>query len=160
MRRHEPLREYSLERRLRTHRTERCDDISNADLLEAIQGLREEVRALRQNGIPAAAAVAVEETGLEESLAARVEIARMVRTIGKAKMEIASIKHPMSDDDRVQRATSELDEIVLATEASTNSLTSLTALVFTSGPMAIPSSMPLPTCRSAVAFTSFSTKAS
>ena len=43
----------------------------------------------------------------------------MVRMIGRAKIEIASIKHPSEHDDRMQLAASELDAIVVATEAST-----------------------------------------
>ena len=57
-----------------------------------------------------------------ESLYLRGEIARMAKVLGQAKMEIAQIRHPMSDDDRVKAASNELDAIVLATETATNTI--------------------------------------
>lgn len=68
---------------------------------------------------------AVEAVGVEgdpAGVAARIEIAQMVRTIGQAKMEIASIKHPKAVDDRMDAATNELDAIVLGTETSTHDI--------------------------------------
>jgi len=81
-------------------------------ILEAIKVLREEVAALK----PA--------SGEQDDFArdVRLEIAQMVKCIAKTKTEIASIKHPMAEDDRVKRASSELDAIVLATEAATNTI--------------------------------------
>jgi len=46
----------------------------------------------------------------------------MVRSIGKAKTELAAIKHPMVEDDRIKSASSELDEIVIATETATQDI--------------------------------------
>lgn len=86
-----------------------------AEIMAAIQALRREVGEIKQATVANAA---------EESYArdVRLEIAQMVKTIAKAKSEIASIKHPMAEDDRVSRASSELDATVLATEAATNTI--------------------------------------
>ena len=62
------------------------------------------------------------ESDLESTEDIRIEIAQMVRMIGRAKQEIAAIKHPRSDDDRVSAASSELDAIVLATETATQDI--------------------------------------
>ena len=40
----------------------------------------------------------------------------MVRSIGRAKSELAAIQHPMANDDRIKLASGELDEIVIATQ--------------------------------------------
>ena len=116
------IKEFSAERQIRVRRLGGSDGVSNADLYLAIQDLRGEIAELRQQQAqtprPADAAQA-EPLAEEESLAARIEIAQMVRMIGRAKIEIASIKHPRENDDRMQLAASELDAIVIATEAST-----------------------------------------
>ena len=52
----------------------------------------------------------------------RVEIAQMVRSIGKAKTQIAAIKHPMSAEDQMQTASLQLDTIVQTTETATNEI--------------------------------------
>ena len=57
----------------------------------------------------------VYEIDEEEEADVRVEIAQMVRSIGKAKSELAAIQHPMANDDRIKTASSEFDEIVVAT---------------------------------------------
>ncbi len=116
------VKEFSAERRIRARRAGGADDVSNADLHLAIQELRGEIAELRQQQAKAsrpADDTPSESLAEEESLAARIEIAQMVRTIGRAKIEIASIKHPDENDDRMQLAASELDAIVVATEAST-----------------------------------------
>ncbi len=82
------------------------------DILGAIQALRNEIGALKKA-----------DPGQDDfARDVRHEIAQMVKTIAQAKSEIASIKHPMAEDDRVKRASSELDAIVLATEAATNTI--------------------------------------
>ncbi len=121
---HEPRKEFSAERQLKIRRLGGENGVGNAELLHAIQELREEVARLRQ--------VQISQTGelnnqdhpdLTESLEVRVEIAQMVRMIGRAKLEIASIKHPMAEeDDRMKLAAGELDAIVVATEASTQDI--------------------------------------
>ena len=52
----------------------------------------------------------------------RDEIADMVRSIARTKKEIAALKHPAADDDRMVQATSELDAVSTATETATNEI--------------------------------------
>ncbi len=52
----------------------------------------------------------------------RIELIGMIRSVSKAKTELAAIKHPHTDDDRIVAASNELDEIVLATENATNNI--------------------------------------
>ncbi|MFQ5467867.1 MAG: protein phosphatase CheZ [Kiloniellaceae bacterium] len=123
------VKEFSVERHLRRRRRSGSTEVTNAELLDSIQALHDEIAALRRNASLAqvAPAEADKPAGDEpprhddsqEAVAARIEIAAMVRMIGQAKSEIAAIKHPMSNDDRMLNATSELDAIVLATETST-----------------------------------------
>jgi chemotaxis protein CheZ len=105
----------------------------------ALAALRDEISALRSEvaGLsraletqPAAAPappVMTQEapataSGQQDVLAVQWEIARLVKSIGQAKSEIAAIRHPMSDDDRLGAASSELDAIVKATEVATNDI--------------------------------------
>lgn len=116
------VKEFNAERRLKARRAGDTDGVSNADLHLVIQELRGEIAELREQQPKASRPVddtQPEPFAEEESLAARIEIAQMVRMIGRAKIEIASIKHPSENDDRMQLAASELDAIVVATEAST-----------------------------------------
>ena len=115
------VKEFSAEKQRRARRHQQTGSVTNEEVLRAIEGLRAEINALRLSGSAGDAPpqAAGEE---EESRAARVEIAQMVRMIGQAKMEIAAIRHPKADDDRMQAATSELDAIVLATETSTQDI--------------------------------------
>ena len=120
---HEPRKEFSAERQLRVRQLSGENGVSNADLFHAIQELREEVAELRQAQTGQTVELNEDHPAFNESLEVRVEIAQMVRMIGRAKLEIASIKHPMAEnDDRMKLAASELDAIVLATEASTQDI--------------------------------------
>lgn len=117
------LKEFSVERQLRKQRFQRPEGVTNADILDALEELRQEIRSVALTPGAAGPLSAAGDGALsDEALAARVEIAAMVRMIGKAKMEIASIRHPKADDDRMNAATSELDAIVLATETSTQDI--------------------------------------
>lgn len=119
------VKEFSAERRIKARRAGGADGVSNTDLHLAIQELRGEIAELRQQQAKTprpADGSQPEPLDEEESLAARIEIAQMVRMIGRAKIEIASIKHPSENDDRMQLAASELDAIVLASEASTQDI--------------------------------------
>ncbi|MHA1600296.1 MAG: protein phosphatase CheZ [Alphaproteobacteria bacterium] len=122
MPRQEPVRKFSAERQDRLRRSGAKSvngrlDVSPADLLTAIQDVQDDVASLRSE-IEASDQAGSDET--REGMEVRLEIAQMVRIITQAKQEIASIKHPMSDDDRMLSAANELDAIVLATETSTN----------------------------------------
>ena len=120
---HEPRKEFSAERQLRIRQLGGENGVGNAELLHAIQELREEVVELRQAQISQAVELEEDHPVFTESLEVRVEIAQMVRMIGRAKLEIASIKHPMAEeDDRMKWAAGELDAIVVATEASTQDI--------------------------------------
>ncbi len=121
-----PVREFNAERKDRMRRSgakvvDGQLDVSPVDLLAAIQDVKADVADLHKK------MTAAEQTGTDgskEGMEVRIEIAQMVRIITQAKQEIASIKHPMSDDDRMLSAANELDAIVLATEASTNDVLS------------------------------------
>ncbi len=120
---HEPRKEFSAERQMKIRRLGRENGVGNAELLHAIQELREEVAELRQAQTGQTAEFDEDRPAFTESLEVRVEIAQMVRMIGRAKLEIASIKHPMAEeDDRMKLAAGELDAIVVATEASTEDI--------------------------------------
>lgn len=54
----------------------------------------------------------------------RIEITRLVKEIGKTKAELATLRHPMAeeDQDKIVSATNELDAIVEATEGATTEI--------------------------------------
>lgn len=90
--------------------------VTNSDLLEEIRALQAQIAELKSDQDTASS-----QGEITEAADARVEIAQMVRAIGQAKAEIASIKHPyLEEDDRVVSASSELDAIVRSTETATN----------------------------------------
>ncbi len=111
-------KEFSVERQVRRRRRPQdgepiADEIDNAELLREIQALRHMVE---RGG--AAAPGTAEGPEVDDS-DVRIEIAQMVRSVAKAKNEIAAIKHPLAEDDRVKTASSELDAIVASTESAT-----------------------------------------
>ena len=119
------VKEFSAERQLRGRRQQKSGEVTNHELLQAVESLREEVKALSVAAPSGPSTPSAPDVGPDDDLAAvaaRVEIAQMVRIIGQAKMEIAAIRHPKADDDRMQSATSELDAIVKATETSTQDI--------------------------------------
>ena len=111
-------KEFSAERQMRRRRSQvegvAGDDIDNGTLLREILALRHMVE---QTPMAAAGGSAAEPVIDDADI--RVEIAQMVRSVAKAKNEIAAIKHPMAEDDRVKTASNELDAIVAATESAT-----------------------------------------
>lgn len=98
--------------------------VSNAEILHAVNDLREEFG--KGNGaatVPHGDGDATDdEPGGIETEAVQVEIARMVRMLSHTKNEIAAIKHPLSGDDRITSASSQLDAIVEATEGATQEI--------------------------------------
>ena len=95
-----------------------------ADLIEDIRALTREVGDLR-NHVEQSAPMPLDadEAALRDI---RIEIARMVREIGRAKSELATLKHPMASEDRVQAAHLQLESIVSTTEEATNTIMSAT----------------------------------
>ena len=91
--------------------------VTNAEILQAIQDLAQVAGA--GAGLSGGARAEIPE---DESQDVRMEIAMMVRAIARAKAELAAIKHPDSDDDRIHAASNELDAIVEATESATNQI--------------------------------------
>lgn len=87
-------------------------------LLERIEALHEKIDAMQAPGGASGG------RGADEDLEIRVEITRLVKEIGKTKAELASLRHPMAeeDDDRIITATNELDAIVEATEKATEEI--------------------------------------
>ena len=94
--------------------------ISNEALLEEIKALRAEVAQIKSVSAP------IIESGLDEDSLqdVRIEVAQMVRSIGRAKAEIAAIKHPMSAEDQMEKASMQLDTIVQTTERATEDIMS------------------------------------
>ena len=94
--------------------------VSNAEVLQAVEALRRDV--LAHQPAPAADAAQPERDGAHDHDLS-VEIARMASFVGRAKIEIAAIKHPESEgDDRLDAASHELNAIVRATEVATSSI--------------------------------------
>lgn len=93
-----------------------------APLMDEISALRAEVRAL--HATPPLSEDTVQEGGLHdgEIRAVQIEIAQLVKSIARAKAEIAAIKHPNAEDDRLMEASNELDAIVTATESATTTI--------------------------------------
>lgn len=129
------VKEFSVERQLRRRRRNENAEVSNGEILEAIHALHDEIASLAHGTIAGADPVknsasaaangkSHEPADTPEAIAARIEIAAMVRMISQVKAEIAAIKHPKANDDRMLSATSELDAIVLATETSTEDILS------------------------------------
>lgn len=84
-------------------------------------GILEELRSLRAL-IEQRLGPADERDTLDSTVEIRREIAQMVRSIAQAKTEIANLRHPRAQEDRMVRAQSELDEIIIATEDATNDI--------------------------------------
>ncbi len=119
------VKEFSVERQLRKRRVHRPEGVTNGEILDAIEDLSQRIRSSGASSGPSVHAPAGgAEAAAEEAMAARVEIAAMVRMISQAKNEIAAIRHPEAEDDRMAAATSQLDAIVLATETSTEDILS------------------------------------
>lgn len=119
-------KEFSAERGVRLRRGLAPNaTVSNMQLFESINELRSEIKALKQSNSmqrQAPSEISQEEKNFNDAEDVRVEIAQMVRMIGKTKKEIAQIKHPDDVDDSFVQSTNELDAIVMATETATNTI--------------------------------------
>lgn len=94
---------------------------ANGELLAEIRALRAEMAELRETVASGLQPAPVEDDDAMKR-DVRVEIAQMVRSIGRAKAEIAAIKHPESDTDQMETASHQLEAITATTERSTNEI--------------------------------------
>ena len=96
--------------------------VDNAEVLINIEELQE-IADLKNGGINLADALqqAVYEID-EEEADVRIEIAQMVLLIDKAKSQLAAIQRLMANDDPIKTASSELHEIVTATQTATEDI--------------------------------------
>ena len=138
---HEPRKVYSIEKRMQTGGNvdpalqfaaglESSTGPSPADLLNEIRALREDIAELRGEGTTVAgngSGLPTPDADLDRDL--RIELAQMVRTIARTKTELAQIRHPEMQDDRLQDASTELDAIVMATEGATNQILEATETI-------------------------------
>lgn len=108
---------------------------SNADILRAIQALRDEVKAVaiflnpeqeeeEQQEVDDAAREALERLQHEraEVNLLRTELRALANSIQQTKAEIAALRPADSDEDRLIAVTYELDAIVTATERATQTI--------------------------------------
>lgn len=99
------------------------DDLSYLGMeIAALRAELAEMRTMLGNGTDPVACPTIDLPNEEDIRAVQVEIAQLVKSIAKAKAEIAAIKHPMSEDDRLLAASNELDAIVRATEVATHDI--------------------------------------
>lgn len=140
---HEPKQVYSVEKKGHVKLDQELPSTgflpqdSSREILDAISALREEVADLKtqvemnsthdNSAIKTASTLINQEPDMDLEL--RLEVAQMVRTIAKAKSELAQIKHPGADDDHFGDASSELDAIVMATESATNNILEATETI-------------------------------
>lgn len=94
------------------------------EIMEELRALRAEMAELRESMTNTAPATMASELDDDAAMKrdVRVEIAQMVRSIGRAKAEIAAIKHPESDTDQMETASHQLEAITATTERSTNDI--------------------------------------
>lgn len=134
---HEPRKVYSIEKTQLRQKTEGAGPATpespgpapvptgSFGLAEAIMDIRQDIAELKemaQGGVTSAPAPEAEDSDATMDRDLRIELAQMVRTIARAKTELAQIRHPQADDDRLGEASGELDAIVKATEGATNNI--------------------------------------
>lgn len=116
---------FSVERRGRTQASAVEATAPTVDL-DILQEMMAEIRALRAEvaELKQETTLPADDDGMARDV--RIEIAQMVRSIGRAKAEIAAIKHPASGTDQVETASSQLEAITSTTEVSTNEIMTAT----------------------------------
>lgn len=124
---HVPTKLFSVERRAQRAGTPLAAvpaTPASGEILEELRALRAEVAEIRtaMREAPLAASVGddVDEDAMKRDV--RVEIALMVRSIGRAKAEIAAIKNPTGETDQMETASHQLEAITATTERSTNEI--------------------------------------
>lgn len=127
-------KEFTIERRRRnrsavetngtslTAQTENGADITNSDLMSAINDLQEVVKSIEASAREPQMEARPTEEEISKEDKVRVEIGQMVEIIGRAKDEIVAIKHPKVEDDRFNKASKQLGAIVAATESATHDI--------------------------------------
>lgn len=97
---------------------------ASGEIMEELRALRAEMAELRDivgSSLRAAdAPLDDDDDAMKRDV--RVEIALMVRSIGRAKAEIAAIKNPTADTDQMETASHQLEAITATTERSTNEI--------------------------------------
>jgi len=127
---HVPMKLFSVERRAQRAGTAALpvvapsDAALNGEILEELRALRAEMAEMREalNGRVHAEVDTVDNDAMKRDV--RVEIAMMVRSIGRAKAEIAAIKNPTAETDQMESASHQLEAITATTERSTNEIMS------------------------------------
>ena len=106
---------------------------TNSDIMKAINGLRDELRSLERLIAPELEtetegpalvelpAEQVEQQRAEVNLL-KTELRALAVCIEQTKLEIAALRPPQSDEDRLVAVTFELDAIVTATERATQNI--------------------------------------
>ncbi|MEQ8398838.1 protein phosphatase CheZ [Thalassobaculum sp.] len=130
---HAPAKVFSVERRgqqIGAAAAVSSVPLPTSEIMDELRALRAEMAELREtvtdrlngSGID----VLAERDQLSDDDAmkrdVRIEIAQMVRSIGRAKAEIAAIKHPEAGTDQMEVASHQLEAITATTEKSTNEI--------------------------------------
>lgn len=128
---HVPMKVFSVERRAQRAGVPLVAPVAapapapmESEILEELRALRAEVAEMRESmagpGEAPPLVAAIDEDAMKRDV--RVEIALMVRSIGRAKAEIAAIKNPNADTDQMETASHQLEAITATTERSTNDI--------------------------------------
>lgn len=130
---HAPAKVFSVERRgqqIGAAAAVSSVPLPTSEIMDELRALRAEMAELREtvtdrlngSGID----VLAERDQLSDDDAmkrdVRIEIAQMVRSIVRAKAEIAAIKHPEAGTDQMEVASHQLEAITATTEKSTNEI--------------------------------------
>ncbi|MEP2182764.1 protein phosphatase CheZ [Roseibium sp.] len=103
-------------------------EVDLSEVMEAIRALESKIDGHPPEPAPAeataAAAAAVENTGKQDQKIEeiRTEISEIAGRIQATKVEIAALRHPLSNEDKFESATEELSEIVRQTETATDGI--------------------------------------
>lgn len=128
---HVPMKLFSVERRAQragvagiqaTPQPQAPAAALNGEILEELRALRAEMAEMREAMAAGShpSADVIDEDAMKRDV--RVEIALMVRSIGRAKAEIAAIKNPTAETDQMETASHQLEAITATTERSTNEI--------------------------------------
>lgn len=102
-------------------------EVDLSEVMEAIRSLERKIDGHQPTSLAseadkdtdAAAAVGKQDQKIEEI---RTEISEIAGRIQATKVEIAALRHPLSNEDKFESATEELSEIVRQTETATDGI--------------------------------------